>query len=50
MNKETIKKHLEEIESSLNYLSDAVNHLVVKAEANNQMLNSIIDDLNRSKS
>ena len=45
MNKEKIKTRLTDLESSLNYITDAVNLLVLKVEANNQMLNSIINDL-----
>ena len=45
MNKEKIKTRLTDLESSLNYITDAVNLLVIKVEANNQMLNSIINDL-----
>ena len=45
MNKEKIKTRLTDLESSLNYITDAVNLLIIKVEANNQMLNSIINDL-----
>ncbi len=45
MNKEKIKDRLAQIDKDLDYIVEAINLLVVKAEANNQMLNSIRDDL-----
>jgi hypothetical protein len=45
MNKEKIKDRLAQMDENLDYIVEVINLLVIKAEANNQMLNIIRDDL-----